>query len=128
MLVLLAVPVGDAGAFGDEGIAIWLKETGALVPNEFTAEIEKVYLLPAVNSVISRLVEVPSIVKTLGPPEITYDVIGNPPLFAGAVQIREALPTPGVAVAPVTASGTDCGMKLTAGAVFTSVALFNAVT
>jgi hypothetical protein len=74
-------------------------------------------VVPFVKPATTALNALPEAVVTAMPPGLAvtvYEVIGEPPLDAGAAQVTVACPLPGVALTPVGAPGTVATVGVTA--------------
>jgi hypothetical protein len=80
-----------------------------LVPTAFVAVTVNVYVVPFVSPVI--VIGEPLLDAVAPVFEVTvYEVIAEPPLFTGAVNVTIACPFPATAVTPVGAPGTVTGV------------------
>jgi hypothetical protein len=120
-------PVGASGIVAGP-IELLLAEA-ELVPTAFVAVTVNVYDTPLVKPVTIKGEAPPVAVKPPGLDVTVYEVIAEPPLETGGVNVTVACPLPPVAVPIVGASGTVAGVTelLVAEAILVPIA-FVAVT
>ena len=98
---------GPKGVTDDDGVE------AALAPLTFVAFTVNVYAVPAVRPVTVQDVSVAGLgvhVRLPGDDVTVYEVTAAPPLSVGAVQETVERCSPTVAVTPVGAPGTVCGV------------------
>jgi hypothetical protein len=100
-------PVGEPGTVA--GVTEFVALEAVLVPTAFVAVTVKVYAVPFESPVIVSGEEPPVAVN---PPVLdvtVYEVMAEPPLLPGALNVIVAWPFPAVALTPVGALGTFAG-------------------
>ena len=104
LLPLAAMPVGAPGAIA-AGVTAAEAPEAVPVPTLFVAVTVNVYAVPLVRPVTVIGEEGPVAVRPPGEAVTVYPVIGEPPVFVGAVKLTVALPLLTLALIPVGVPG-----------------------
>jgi hypothetical protein len=117
-LPAVAVPMTGAPGTpgGATGVTLFDAAEGGPAPNAFVAVTVKVYEVPFARPVTVSDGPGPVAVNPPGFESAVYDVIGEPPFDAGAVNVTVACALPAVAVPMTGAPGTVPGVTLLDGA------------